>query len=162
MRLLFIIHTYHRGKYLLLDLPSLILVKNTTNMDADKLALLKQISGNQSNEALADIFSKKNSLNFNRVFDIIIENDRYISYPIFLDSQNYLNFKNIKTNTDGIDEDNASGDEQENKKKKLDMEERNRMVLLKMFNIVLVIERESILLKNVNIIYSVLESLSKQ
>lgn len=161
MRLLFIIHTYHRGKYLLLDLPSLILNKNINFSDSDKTTLLKQLIGNPSNEALADIFSKKNSLNFNKVFDINIENHRYISYPIFLDVQNYLNVKGSKGN-EGLEEDNQSGDEEENKKKIRDREEKNKMVKLKMFNIVLEIERESALLKNANIIYFVLESVSKQ
>lgn len=159
MRLLFIIHTYHRGKYLLIDLPSLILNKNFSFTDSDKIILVKQLIGNASNEALADIFSKKNSLNFNKVFDINIENHRYISYPIFLDVQNYLNIKSAKGN-DGIEEDNQSGDEEENKKKIRDREEKNKMIKLKMFNIVLEIERDSALLKNTNIIYSVLESVS--
>jgi len=159
MRLLFIIHTYHRGKYLLLDLPSIISNKNINLSDSEKINLIKQLIGNPSNDVLADIFSKKNSLNFNKVFDIHIENHRYISYPIFLNVQNYLNLNRTRGN-EGLEEDNQSGDEEENKKKIRDKEEKNRMVKLKMFNIVLEIERESILLKNIKIIYSVLESLS--
>ena len=162
MRLLFVIHTYHRGKYLLLDLPLLILNKNSNNPELDKITMLKLIMGNPCNEALADIFSKKNSFNFNQVFDLTIESDRYISYPIWLEGNKYLNYKNTRLINDGIYED-ISGDEEENMKKILNIEEKNKMVKLKMFNIVLIIERDSDnnhFLKNINTIYKILESLS--
>jgi len=144
-----------------LDLPILILNKNITYSEPEKIILIQQLIGNPSREFLADIFSKKNRLNFNKAFDINIEHKRYISYPIFLDMQNYLNIKSCKGN-DGIEEDNQSGDEEETKKKIRNLEERNKIVKLRMFNIVLEIERDSSLLKNADIIYSVLESLSIQ
>lgn len=161
MRILFITNTYHRGKKILLDLSSLTLNKNINLREAEKLELLKHLGETFLNESLPEIFLKKSSLNFNRVFDFYLENDRYISFHIFLDSKKYLNFRNSKSTYEANEEEDISGDEEENKKKILDKEERNRNIKLKSFNVVLIFERDSPLLKNVDLIYVMLESICK-
>lgn len=113
------------------------------------------------NSLLAEVFSHKNKLATNYIFDILIEKYRYISFPVWLDQNKYFwnrNNKvssNIETDLDGNGNNNGNNSEEEDIK--------SNYVRLKMFNIVIVVEKKNQLIANkcnLSIIYHVLESFS--
>jgi hypothetical protein len=105
-----------------------------------------------SNNVIAEIFSHKNKTSYNYIFDILIGNFRYISYPIWIDTNRYLK-KAYKEE----DDPNNSNDEETYKQ----LEKKKNTVRLKMFNIVLMFDKNSPILSNLEIVYQVLESFCK-
>ena len=89
------------------------------------------------------------------IFDIQIDNNRYVSYPVWLDQNKYLNYKYTKAAV--IDPDLEGNNSEE--------ELLSNVVKLKMFNIVIEFEKKNSILianpKNLSTIYKVLESFSQ-
>lgn len=170
--LLLVINTYYRGKKVVLEIPMFDKQsKNSQNKNKKKLSIdkdtieyknflfstgLLSLYHTYNNNLFAEIFSLKNiSNNKPYIFDITIDEFRYISCPIFLDPNKYMSSKK------SYNEENEDETEEQIKDKTnlLNIEENKGVVRLKMFNIVLVFDKNhKFLFKYLDNIYKILES----
>ena len=170
MKSIFVIaESVKNGKHILLNYPLTIEFYEYLNKKYNKdLKLSKNINEVNSSEELSDLelylklFALDNHVNQNFIFDIKIDKDRFISFPIWFSKDEYDKRMKIEQ------------EKQKEKRKALEKSDKtirqsitrteDRYIFLSMFNIVFVLSNEEPmninreLFKNV---YSNLESLSK-
>jgi hypothetical protein len=160
--LLLVISTYYRGKKVVLEIPMVEKHKKKAPSEKDHFdnkyfqfsSGLFSLYNPTHNNLFAEIFSLKNLANNKPyIFDITIDEYRYISCPIFLDPNKYMSSK--KTYNEETEDDT---EEKQNGTNLINIEENMGAVRLKMFNIVLVFEKNhKFLFKYLDNIYKILE-----
>ena len=171
MKSIFVIaDSVNYGKHILLNYPLTIEFYEYLNKKYNKdLKLNKSINNVNSSEELSDLelylklFTLDNHVNQNFIFDIIIDKDRFISFPIWFSKDEYD--KRMKIEQEKEKEKRKESEKYINKILNQNITKtEDRYILLSMFNIVFVLSNEEPmninreLFKNV---YSNLESLSK-